>query len=841
MNLLDVRTVMISYAVSNAICAVVMYLLWRRSRGRFSGTGLWMADYLMQLAAVLLILLRGAIPESVSVMLGNPIVLAGTILLYIGLERFTGRRGVQIQNAFLLAAFVAVHAYYSFVTPSLTARNINFSLALLIICAQCAWLLLRRSDPDMRSDTRSAGWVFAAYSLASLIRIVADLAVPSGNDFFRSNVYDTLVLLTYQMLFIALTFSLFLMVNRRLFGDLEHDIGVRKRVEDALRISEEKFSKAFHSSPDAVLISRARDGKLLDVNEGFCRLTGYTREEALAGSSILLSLWVNPQDRETCVASLRTDRSIQNQEYDFRSKSGAVLHCLYSGELIDLAGEAHILSVVRDITERKNAEETLRRSEANFREVFDNAAQGIFIVDVMQDGSFRTGESNPAEEALSGFPGEAVQGKTLAEAFPAERTRELRGRYLRCLEAGTTTAFDETLDLAAGRRTIHTTLAPVRDETGRIYRIIGSTLDITGRKRVEDILRLRLNLWEYAATHTVDELMQKALDEIEGITSSPVSFYHFVEADGKNLALQAWSTRTLREFCTAAGKGSHYGLDRAGVWADSVRLGKPVIHNDYASLPGRKGMPEGHAQIVRELVVPTLRAGRVVSVLGVGNKPSVYDEQDAELLSYIADIIWKIVDGKRSEEEILRLQARLREMAFHDSLTGLYNRHYMEPTLKRELARAAREKYPASFIMIDIDHFKQVNDAFGHKAGDAVLQDLAGLLQKNSRASDIVYRYGGEEFLAVLPKVKADSALRIAEKWRNNFLKSTLLLEYGGVKVTLSCGIAAFPEHGTTAADLIACADKALYQAKEAGRNRSTIWKKPARRSKEKRQARSQK
>jgi diguanylate cyclase (GGDEF)-like protein len=183
-----------------------------------------------------------------------------------------------------------------------------------------------------------------------------------------------------------------------------------------------------------------------------------------------------------------------------------------------------------------------------------------------------------------------------------------------------------------------------------------------------------------------------------------------------------------------------------------------------------------------------------------------------------------IVDHKRTEEEILALQKKLEEMAVHDSLTGLYNRHYLDVTLKRELARAAREKYPVSFVMIDIDRFKDVNDTFGHKAGDAVLQNLASLLMENSRASDIIFRYGGEEFLAVLPKVKVELAFQIAEKWRKGFLESTLLLGYGGVKATISCGIAAFPKHGATGTDLIANADQALYQAKSAGRNRSEIW-----------------
>jgi diguanylate cyclase (GGDEF)-like protein/PAS domain S-box-containing protein len=697
MNILDVRTVMISYIISNGITAVVILLLWQQNRRRFPGIGFWLADYILQFIAVLMIVSRSAMPEIFPVVLGNGLVMAGTLLLFVGLERFVGKRGPQLHNIVLLAAFLGVQSYFFLVSPSLTARNINISTTLLILCMQAAWLLLYRTPREFRPFSRGVGLVFVGYCLVNLFRIFADLFVSSGTDFFKSNFYDTLVLMMYQMLFIALTFYLVLMVNRRLLSDLERDIAVQREMEEALRISEEKFGKAFHSSPDAILISRLRDGRLLEINEGFCRLTGYSREEALFGSSIQLPLWADSRDREQVVSALLADRRVQNREYDFRTKSGKLLHCWYSGEIIDLLGEPHIVSIVRDITSQKQAEE---------------------------------------------------------------------------------------------------------------------------------ILRLRLNLWEYAAAHSVEELMQKALDEIELITDSPISFYHFVMEDQLSLSLQAWSTRTRREFCRAEAQGMHYDLDRAGVWADCIREQKPVVHNDYASLPRRKGMPEGHARIVRELVVPTFHGGRIVSVLGVGNKSSPYMERDTALLSSIADIIWTIIDHKRTEEKIQRLQAQLQDMAIHDPLTGLYNRHYLNETLKRELARAAREKYSISFIMIDIDHFKRVNDTYGHEAGDSVLKDLAAQLLNNSRISDILYRYGGEEFLAILPKVKADYAFQIAEKWRKGFLESPVLREFSATKTTISCGIASFPKDATSVADLIACADQALYQAKAAGRNRSVLWKK---------------
>ena len=180
-------------------------------------------------------------------------------------------------------------------------------------------------------------------------------------------------------------------------------------------------------------------------------------------------------------------------------------------------------------------------------------------------------------------------------------------------------------------------------------------------------VEIRLSLIEFAMAHTLHELLAHSLDEVGAFVESPIGFYHFVEPDQETLSLQQWSTRTLKEFCRAEGKGTHYNIDQAGVWVDCLRQKKAVIHNDYASHPHKKGLPEGHAEVVRELVVPVIRKDKVVAILGVGNKPSDYTQRDVDIVSYLADVTWEIVKQKRADEDLktttIELYERVKELS----------------------------------------------------------------------------------------------------------------------------------------------------------------------------------
>jgi CheY-like chemotaxis protein len=205
----------------------------------------------------------------------------------------------------------------------------------------------------------------------------------------------------------------------------------------------------------------------------------------------------------------------------------------------------------------------------------------------------------------------------------------------------------------------------------------------------------RILLMQFAATHSLDELLEETVNEVENLTESRIGFYHCVDDDQQALTLQNWSTRTKGQFCKARGKGLHYPVAEAGVWVDCVRERTPVVHNDYLSLAHRKGLPEGHAEVVRELVVPVMRGEKIKAILGVGNKPADYSQVvedeilNLQLVELMLETYGYQVLAASSPGEAL-LAARKHTGRIHLLLTDLI----MPEMNGRDLAKEMTALYP---------------------------------------------------------------------------------------------------------------------------------------------------
>jgi diguanylate cyclase (GGDEF)-like protein len=224
------------------------------------------------------------------------------------------------------------------------------------------------------------------------------------------------------------------------------------------------------------------------------------------------------------------------------------------------------------------------------------------------------------------------------------------------------------------------------------------------------------------------------------------------------------------------------------------------------------------------MCLPMMAQGETVGILNirhlknhVANGQAGYFEAQKQLATIVAEHIASALAN-------LRLSQKIREQSIRDPLTGLFNRRYMEEFMERELHRAKRSNVPIGIIMFDIDNFKSFNDTAGHDAGDKVLQALADLLKAQIREEDIACRFGGEEFILILPEMTLDKVKERAEDLRSR--TQSLVLNHKDKPlgpITISLGVAVFPLHGVTAEVLIKSADKALYHAKKSGKNRVVV------------------
>ena len=301
------------------------------------------------------------------------------------------------------------------------------------------------------------------------------------------------------------------------------------------------------------------------------------------------------------------------------------------------------------------------------------------------------------------------------------------------------------------------------------------------------------------------------------LTKSKGGYLHFFSEDKQTIQLYSWSKDVLK-ICTAE-QDHHYPLEAAGVWADSIRQRRAVIHNDYQSLPNKKGYPEGHFHLMRHLGIPIVDRDRIVGVTGVGNKEESYNDSDVRQITLLMKSMWGILKQRRSEQERERLIAELEALSIKDELTGLYNRRGIFSMVTRQYSIAKRLKRNLMLIFIDLDGMKQINDLYGHLEGDNALKDAANILKKTFREADILARIGGDEF-AVFGMVKKDRNLNIITSRINEQLEKHLG-EYAArstkpYTLSLSKGIAfADPQKPFSFDSMLSEADQNMYLQKQ--------------------------
>ncbi len=258
-----------------------------------------------------------------------------------------------------------------------------------------------------------------------------------------------------------------------------------------------------------------------------------------------------------------------------------------------------------------------------------------------------------------------------------------------------------------------------------------------------------------------------------------------------------------------------------GIAGKVAAMGEPVLVRNLEEDPRFKQKNKGRYKTPSFVSVPLKIDNRIIGVLNLSDKTTgeVFDDDDLKLIQTFATHAAIVLD----RNALYTQTEELKRLSITDPLTGLLNRRYLQDRLEDEAARAQRYDRQFCLLMIDLDGFKRFNDTRGHLEGDRVLKQIADVIMRSVRTMDVVARYGGDEFVVILPETGLDLATRIAERIHSDIATRTLFGEGGGLEgngITASIGVIAYPQHGTTMAQLLEGADRAMYQAKRHGKNK---------------------
>lgn len=282
-----------------------------------------------------------------AIFLQNSFLILGLIFLYVGIMRFLERK----ENALILysayGVFEILLIYFIHFEDSVHIRSLLFASVLLLISAATAYALFRYRFREIVFSANTMGIVICAHGGFYLIRLIYLFSNPSSGSYMSHDWNTVLMYIIGMVVGLYFTFSLIFMVNQKLNSDM--------------KTAKEHFETIFSTSPDAVIITRLKDGKIINVNNAFCSTTGYTREETIGNIATDFSLWKNPEDRDKLLKELILKGISENHEYEFTTKDSSIIHGLMSSSILKLKEGPHIVSVIRDISTRIIAEKELRQ------------------------------------------------------------------------------------------------------------------------------------------------------------------------------------------------------------------------------------------------------------------------------------------------------------------------------------------------------------------------------------------------------------------------------------------------------------------------------------------------
>ena len=638
---------------------------------------------------------------------------------------------------------------------------------------------------------------------------------------------------------------------------------VRQRAEIALRESEAITRLVIDNAPDAILAIDDM-GHILLTNAEAEVIFGYSHDELL---DMLIEDLLPERFRE------------QHLRHRLRYKANPVTRKMGNGLLLygrrkdytEFPVDVKIspletslgrltLATISDISERQRVEMIMAESEQTYRALFEHANDAIFLIGL--DGIHQQVNQKAAD--LLGYTREELVGMSVRDIVAPGEFADSQNKLDTLLQGRTLPSYERLFRKKNGQIfPVEINLSLVRDVAGKHKYLQSIVRDITERKNVlEQIHQLNATLEHRVVERTIElqkeiserrkvelalqlshDQLQQSVAELERRNREVTLLGELTEilesCNNSDEAYQAVSHHLPRLFPEDAGvlymiSNSRDQVDAMAEWGQLPIVVESSFNtmDCWALRRGREHIMEVATDIICKhvarsvplplpcLCVPMIAHGETLGILHIRyalRAGEVLDPVRKQLAMAFAEQLALVLAN-------LNLRETLRNQSIRDALTGLYNRRYMEESFERELRRAERANRPLSVAMLDLDHFKRFNDTFGHAAGDLALRTVADQFKSKMRAGDVVCRYGGEEFVIIFVEMTLPNAINRMEGFRQSIRK--LVIEYQGNslgQLTVSVGIAAFPEYGSTPEVLLKAADDALYRAKQSGRDRVVV------------------
>ena len=607
------------------------------------------------------------------------------------------------------------------------------------------------------------------------------------------------------------------------------DITERKQVEDLLRANEQRLMLATRAGSIGIWDWDIIKDELIWDDSMFA-LYGIHRED-FDGP---FNAWINtlhPDDldsvKEAIQAAVRGEREFASEFRIVRPNGSIRIIKASSLTFRDQNNRAvRMIGTNIDITERKRVEEELFNSQQMLQMVLDTIPQRVF----WKDSHFIYLGCNKAFASDAGFASSAEIVGMDDFSLPWQiNAPSYRADDLQVMSTGVPKLnFEELQGRPDGSQYwVKTNKTSLYDRNGQVIGILGTYEDINSRKQAEQQLQITneklVAMVSILEMHNQEARLLREMDDLLQVCNFPEEAYAVIQQYAPRL------------FPSTSGALYHFNISRraveaAAIWGENLQSEPIFSPDDCWTL--RRGQLHQWSSLTAGLRcrhipptfsgdyldVPMLAAGELMGLLHLENTDNSWRDKAVE------DLARSIAEHLALSLSNIKLREKLHAQSIRDPLTGLFNRRYMEESLERELHRAARAQTPVGIIMLDIDHFKEFNDTYGHEAGDVVLHELGILLQSQIRGEDIACRFGGEEFILILPEASLEISTQRAEKIRQ--ATKALAVEYLHKSlgmISVSMGVAVFPTHSTSAEGLLRNADKALYQAKHNGRDRVEV------------------